>query len=92
MLARHVDVGDIPVFAHDRQVRDDVDGGDVPSDDAKALLALAQRLHHLLHSAAHHLGAGGLLHELVHLLGGLLGRQGLGDHGDELNLQTEECE
>jgi hypothetical protein len=28
----------------------------------------------------------------VHLLGGLLGRQGLGDHGDELNLQTEECE
>lgn len=82
-----VHVGDGLLLAHDGDVCDDVDGGDVGREDAQALLALgglllADGLDDLLHAAADLLLLGRLRHELVHALCELVVGEWAGD-GDE---------
>ncbi|CAH0367559.1 unnamed protein product, partial [Pelagomonas calceolata] len=72
LLRGHVDVGHVLLLAQNGQVGDDVDGRDVAREDAHALRALPQALHHLLDAPSQSFALTGLLHELVQLFGQLL--------------------
>lgn len=89
-----VDIGDRSLLAHERDMCDDVDGGDVSSKDAQTLLVLgglllADGLDHLLHATADLLVLGGLCHKLVDTLCQLVVSKRGGDGNEKGRLVSD---
>lgn len=87
-LTGDIEVRNAAILAHDRKVDNNVNRADIASNDAESLAALSEGLHNLLNTSSNELGLRCLLHQLVQLLGGLLGSQRGSNFADILDLRV----